>query len=305
MTVPKTIEMQGGVALPRIGFGTYHLSEADAEARVATALDLGYRHVDTAEKYRNETGVGAAIRSRIAHGDLTRQDVFVTTKLWPGNPARGETSKTEAATIASLDASLARLGLDHVDLYLLHAPFHPEHRLEQWRGLVELQQQGKVRAIGVSNFSREHIEALVAAGLPMPVANQIEVHPWSQKPDLTSYLADHGIAVIAYSSLAPLSSWRAAAGQGSGKTEQMKFEGQDAPFRDMARKYGVSEAQVLLRWALQMGYAVIPKSAHEARMRSNMDLRSFTIDRADMVAMSQMDRGGGIAWSIGDPTHFP
>ncbi len=174
-------------------------------------------------------------------------------------------------------------------------------------GCVELQRQGKARAIGVSNFGIRHIEELKAAGLPMPAANQIELHPWSQKPELVRYLTDNAITPIAYSSLVPLSTWRTAEGQDSAKTDQMKADGEraDAPFKIMAEKYGVSEAQVLLRWAIQKGYPVLPKSTNPDRIRSNADIFSFTIDDEDMAAIEKMDRGDGIAWATGDPTKAP
>jgi 2,5-diketo-D-gluconate reductase A len=199
---------------------------------------------------------------------------------------------------------LAKLQLDYVDLYLIHAPFPQTQRLEQWRALVELQRQGKIRAIGVSNFNEAHIEEIKTAGLPLPDANQIELHPWSQKPDLVSYLTGNDISIIAYSSLVPLSSWRAVEGQASAKTDQMKADGvdSDSPFKVMAKKYGVSEAQLLLRWGIQKGYAVLPKSANAERIRQNIDLFDFQIDAEDMAAIARMDRGEGVAWSTGDPT---
>lgn len=295
-----TLRLNDDAWLPKVGFGTYLISSADTPAAVAEALRVGYRHIDTAEWYGNEDGVGAAVRA----SGLPRDEVFVTTKLWPGNAAWGQTPKDTASTIASLDASLARLGLDYVDLYLIHAPFVLEQRLAQWQGLVELKRQGKARAIGVSNYSATHIEQLVAAGLPRPEANQIELHPWSQKPELVGYLQDHGIATIAYSSLIPLSSWRAAPGQASAKTDEMRAEGEqpDSPFRRMASAHGVSEAQILLRWAVQRGYAVLPKSTNPARIRQNFDLYSFELTDTEMAEIASMDRGGGLAWPVGDPT---
>ncbi|MBZ0267914.1 aldo/keto reductase [bacterium] len=285
-----------------MGFGTYLIGDADAPSIVAEALRTGYRHVDTAEIYGNEHGVGKAIDAALTDG-IAREDLFVTTKLWPGNPKWDQPAKTKDTAIASLHASLARLGLDHVDLYLIHAPLTRKHRLDQWRALLELRDQGRTRTIGVSNFSRAHIEEIRAAGLPLPAANQIELHPWSRKPELVSYLFDIGILPIAYSSLVPLSTWRAAEGQNSAKTDAMRAEGKatDFPFRAMAAKYGVSEAQVLLRWALQKGYPVLPKSGNPDRIRRNFDLHSFAIDDAHMAAMDAMDRGDGLAWSVGDP----
>jgi 2,5-diketo-D-gluconate reductase A len=303
----KTRTLTAGVEIPYLGFGTYLISNEDAPAAVSEAIRAGYRHIDTAEGYRNEVGVGAAIQQALGSGSLKRSDLFVTTKLWPGNAAWGQEPKTTETTLTSLAQSLGRLGLDFVDLYLIHAPYEPEQRLAQWRGLVELKRQGKARAIGVSNFSRKHIEELQAAGLPLPDANQIELHPWSQKPQLVKYLEDHAITPIAYSSLIPLSTWRTAEGQKSAKTEQMQRDGEqpDSPFKIMANKYGVSEAQVLLRWAIQKGYPVLPKSTNPDRIRQNADVFSFDIDQQDMAAIAKMDRGDGVAWASGDPTKVP
>ena len=303
----KTRTLTADVEIPYLGFGTYLIANDVVAAAVSEAIRAGYRHIDTAEGYQNESGVGAGIRQALESEGLVRSDLLVTTKLWPGNPAWGQAAKTTASTVTSLDASLERLGLDYVDLYLIHAPFEGDQRLAQWRGLVELSRQGKARAIGVSNFSIKHIEELKAAGLPRPAANQIELHPWSQKPELVRYLSANAITPIAYSSLVPLSTWRTAAGQGSAKTDQMKADGEqaDAPFKIMAKKYGVSEAQVLLRWAIQKGYPVLPKSTNPERIRKNADIFGFNLDDADMAAIEKMDRGGGVAWATGDPTKAP
>jgi 2,5-diketo-D-gluconate reductase A len=303
----KTRALSADLEIPYLGFGTYLIPNDEVAAAVREAIRAGYRHIDTAEGYQNESGVGAGIEQALASGDLARGDLFVTTKLWPGNPAWGQPAKTTESTVSSLEESLARLRLDYVDLYLIHAPFEREQRLSQWRGLVELKRQGKARAIGVSNFSIRHIEELKVAGLPMPVANQIELHPWSQKPELVRYLDDNAITPIAYSSLVPLSTWRTAEGQDSAKTGQMRADGEraDAPFKVMARKYGVSEAQVLLRWAIQKGYPVLPKSTNPDRMRRNADIFDFGIDAEDMAAIETMDRGDGVAWAMGDPTKAP
>lgn len=291
------------IQIPMVGFGTYLIKDEEAQSNVHYAIRSGYRHVDTAEAYENEEGVGLAIKAGIEKQGLSREEIFVTTKLWPGNEAWGQKPKTYESTIEALNASLARLQLNYVDLYLIHAPFPKKQRLEQWRALVELRRLGKARAIGVSNFNEAHIEEIKAAGLPLPDTNQIELHPWSQKPGLISYLGQNGISVIAYSSLVPLSSWRNVEGQASAKTEDMKADGtsESSPFKIMANKYGVSEAQVLLRWALQKGYAVLPKSTNEERIRQNIDLFSFEIDDEDMAAIAGMDRGEGVAWGGGDP----
>ncbi len=297
---PRTFPMNANTAIPAVGFGTYLISKDDAEAAIATAITTGYRHIDTASGYHNEEAVGAGMRQGLQSEGISRADLFVTAKLWPGNPAWGDAPKTRAQTVAECDASLARLGLDFVDLYLIHAPYGGEMRLEQWRALLELQSSGKARAIGVSNFNESHLDEINSAGLPMPDANQIELHPWSQKPNLLAYMAQHNIAPIAYSSLVPLSTWRVEEGQDSAKTDEMKADG--AAFKDMAEKYGVSEAQLVLRWGVQNGYAVLPKSLNPERMRQNIDLFSFEIDDADMALMRTMDRGDGVAWASGDPS---
>lgn len=303
MTNPRTRALGPDIEIPFLGFGTYLVSNDEAADVVAEAIRAGYRHVDTAEFYGNEEGVGAGIRRAMKSEGLARKDLFVTTKLWPGNAAWGQTPKTTETTIASLHESLERLGLDFVDLYLIHAPFDHEQRLAQWRGLVELQKQKKARAIGVSNFNVGHLEELEAAGLARPQANQIELHPWSQKHALVRHLAEKRITPIAYSSLVPLSTWRAAPGHDSAKTDAMRADGgrADSPFKAMASKYGVGEAQVLLRWAIQKGYPVLPKSTNAERIRQNADVFSFTIDDEDMAAIETMDRGGGVAWPVGDP----
>ncbi|MCB1451756.1 MAG: aldo/keto reductase [Nitratireductor sp.] len=283
-----------------MGFGTYLVSNEDAPKAVQTALECGYRHIDTASGYRNEEAVGKGIRAGLASTGLAREDVFVTTKLWPGNPAWGDAPKTYEQTIADCEASLELLGLDHVDLYLIHAPYGGPERLSQWRALIELQRTGKARAIGVSNFNISHLEEIRAANLQTPDANQIELHPWSQKPDLVAYMAKNGIAPIAYSSLVPLSTWRTQEGQASAKTEQMKAD--SGIFTEMAGKYGVTEAQFLLRWGVQNGYAVLPKSLSRERMKMNIDLDGFEIDDRDMATIRTMDRGNGVAWASGDPS---
>jgi len=300
----QTIQLTDKIVIPSVGFGTYLVANEDTSFAVSTAIGAGYRHVDTAEGYGNEEGAGAGVQTGIKACGLSRDDIFITTKLWPGNPAWGNDLKTGQDTINALNSSLVRLQLDYVDMYLIHAPFCTEHRLEQWSALVELRDQGKTRAIGVSNYSEAHIEEIKSAGLPLPDANQIELHPWSQKPALVSFLTKNGIKAIAYSSLVPLSGWRAMPGQDSGKTDQMKADGDggNSAFLAMAKKYGITESQVLLRWGVQKGYPVLPKSMNPERMRQNIDLFGFSIDDKDMATIERMDRGEGVAWPNGDPT---
>lgn len=296
---PKTRTLSHGVELPLLGFGTYLIPDAEAAAAVRTAIELGYRHIDTAEFYANERGVGEGLREALAANGLRREDVFVTTKLFPGNEAWGQTPKTTETTITSLEASLERLGLAYVDLYLIHAPFERSQRLAQWKGMIALKKRGLARAIGVSNFDVRHLEELREAGLETPSANQVELHPWTQKVELIRYLDAHGITPIAYSSLAPLSTWRTAEGHASRKTDAMRAE---APFAAMASKYGVSEPRLLLRWAVQKGYPVLPKSTKRERIAENADLFSFRLADADVAALDAMERGEALAWPPGDPT---
>lgn len=185
--------------LPLVGFGTYLIANEDVPAAVSAAVEAGYRHVDTAAAYRNEAGVGAGVRRGLSAAGLDRADLFVTTKLWPGNPAWGDPPKGYDETVSAFEASLAALGLDYVDLYLIHAPSGGSERLNEWRALVDLKARGRARAIGVSNYTEAHIEEIRAAGPPMPEYNQIELHPWSQKPGLLGFMAENNIAPIAYS----------------------------------------------------------------------------------------------------------
>lgn len=295
-----TFPVNSTTQIPAVGFGTYLIENENAADAVHAAIDAGYRHVDTAAVYENEAGVGEGIRRGLASNGLNRDDIFVTTKLWPGAAEWGEKPKTYQQTLEECEKSLRRLGLDYVDLYLIHSPHGGPQRLNEWKALLELKKTGKARSIGVSNYSQIHLDEIEAAGLAMPEVNQIELHPWSQKPDLVRYMQDRNIAPIAYSSLAPLSTWRSGPGQDSAKPDELKAG--DNVFAEMAASYGVTEAQFLLRWGIQNRYAVLPKSLNPVRMRQNLDLAGFEIVPAHMEIIRQMDRGEGIAWSMGDPT---
>ena len=184
MTSVHTCFSLGNTQIPAVGFGTYLISDEDAAETVAKAISVGYRHIDTAAGYQNERGVGAGI----AQSGIPRDQIFVTTKLWPGNAAWGDPPKDYDQTRAAFEVSREALGLDFIDLYLIHAPSGADKRVEQWRALCDLKASGLVRAIGVSNYTEAHIEEIRSAGLPLPDANQIELHPWSQKPDLVAFL---------------------------------------------------------------------------------------------------------------------
>eukprot|EP00636_Phaeomonas_parva_P001251 CAMPEP_0118858428 /NCGR_PEP_ID=MMETSP1163-20130328/5107_1 /TAXON_ID=124430 /ORGANISM="Phaeomonas parva, Strain CCMP2877" /LENGTH=310 /DNA_ID=CAMNT_0006791879 /DNA_START=113 /DNA_END=1045 /DNA_ORIENTATION=+ len=297
------IAMGDGREIPLVGLGTYLAEDgAEAEASVAAALKLGYRHIDTAEGYENEASVGAAM----AKSGVPRDEIFVCTKMFPGNPAWSVPSKTFEGTLACCRASVEKLGTDYVDLYLIHAPFClPEERIEQYRALVKLQEDGLAKSIGVSNYAISHLEEIKAAGLPMPAVNQIEFHPLCTRPELIAYMRENNILPVAYSSLAPMSTWRT--GQGSAKTEaQRENEENNGILAGIAAKYAdKSEAQVLLRWAVQQGVPVLPKSTKPARIEANMDLFSFEIAQEDMDALSAMNQDLALAWPNGDPMATP
>lgn len=288
--------------VPRIGLGTYNMYSQEAEDMTYAAIKYGYRHIDTAAVYRNEDGVGRALKRIYEDTDLKRSDLTITTKLWPGGLVKVDRVKNNVGAIKSLDKSLRNLDEDYVDLYLIHSPHAKNKRLEQWETLLTQQEQGKVKNIGVSNWGINHIEELNDKGYPLPSANQIEIHPWSQKPELVSYLKENDIDIIAYSSLVPLSTWRHKDGENSLKTDEMYKDGNDleSPFKKMASKYDVTEAQVLLKWALQLGYAILPKSIQIDRMQENFEL-DFRIDEEDMNLIEQLDRGGSVTWEYGDP----
>ena len=288
--------------VPRIGLGTYNMNSQESEDMTYAAIKYGYRHIDTAAVYRNEDGVGRALKRIYEDTDLKRSDLTITTKLWPGGLVKVDRVKNNVGAIKSLDKSLRNLDEDYVDLYLIHSPHAKNKRLEQWETLITQQEQGKVKNIGVSNWGINHIEELNDKGYPLPSANQIEIHPWSQKPELVSYLKENDIDIIAYSSLVPLSTWRHKDGENSLKTDEMYKDGNDleSPFKKMASKYDVTEAQVLLKWALQLGYAILPKSIQIDRMQENFEL-DFRIDEEDMNLIEQLDRGGSVTWEYGDP----
>ena len=263
------------------------------------AIKHGYRHIDTAAVYRNEDGVGKALKRIYADTDLIRSDINITTKLWPGGLIKVDRVKNSEGTAKSLEKSLRNLDLDYVDLYLIHSPHAKDKRLEQWETLVLLKEAGKTKHIGVSNWGINHLEELVDKGYPLPSANQIELHPWSQKPELVTYLQEKNIDIIAYSSLVPLSTWRHKKGENSLKTKEMYEDSRnkDSLFKSLSSKYGVSEAQILLKWALQLNYAILPKSINVERIKSNFELY-FTIDNEDMELIKSQDRGGSITWNM-------
>ncbi|GAB7073994.1 MULTISPECIES: aldo/keto reductase [Streptomyces] len=258
-----TVTLNNGVTMPQLGFGVFQVPDEETTAAVATALESGYRSLDTAAVYGNEAGVGRAL----AGSGIPRDELFVTTKLW--NDDQGYD-----ATLTAFDTSLAKLGLDHVDLYLIHWPTPARDRyLDTWRALEKLLADGRTRAIGVSNFQPAHLTRLIDASGIVPAVNQIELHPGLQQSALRALHAEHGIATEAWSPLA----------QGA----QLKSDTVTA----LAARHGRTPAQIVLRWHLQLGNVVIPKSVTPSRIRENLDVLGFTLTADDMAALATLDEG--------------
>jgi 2,5-diketo-D-gluconate reductase A len=261
-TVPNIL-LNNGVTIPQLGFGTFKIPPAETAAVVGEALTIGYRHLDTAQMYGNEVGVGQAV----AESGLDRSDVFVTSKLNNG-------FHTRDAALAAFDSSLERLGFDYLDLFLIHWPLPArDEYLQAWLALEELYAQGRVRAIGVSNFHQEHLRRVLSEGSVAPAVNQIEVHPYLVQDALRGFCTDLGIAIEAWSPIA----------RGQVLT--------DPAVREVAEAVHRSTAQVVLRWAIQRGDIVFPKSTNKARMRENFELFDFALSEPQMGAITALDRG--------------
>ena len=260
-TIPTTT-LNNGVEIPQLGFGVFQIPEEETTAAVTAALEAGYRHIDTAAIYGNEAGVGRAL----ATSGIPREELFVTTKLW--NTEQGYDSALRA-----FDASLAALGLDYIDLYLIHWPA-PERDLylDSWRALEHLVKEGRIRAAGVSNFQRAHLQRLLDSSDLVPALNQIELHPGLQQVELRAFHAEHGIATEAWSPLA--------------KGELLN----DPVITEIADRLGRTPAQVILRWHLQLGNIVIPKSVTPERIRQNIEVFDFELGAAEMDAIVPLER---------------
>lgn len=282
---------RNGIGMPLVGFGTYQLSVDQAESCVKEAIATGFRHIDSAEGYQNEEGTGRGLKA----AGVSRDDLFVTTKLFPGYKQWGAPEKDFQQTVDTLKKQLGELQLDYVDLYLIHAPLS-ELRLEQWSALEELKKSGLTRHIGVSNYSEKNLQEILDANLAKPEANQVEFHPICARADLTGYMKKNSIAPIAYSSLAPLSTWRIEEGQGGEVLAEIKEECQLVT-QEIAAALNVSEAKLLLRWGLQHGYAVLTKSSKPERIRENLDLFDFEIPDSDMARLNQINQNQAIAWA--------
>ena len=273
LTITSTAALRGGVQIPLLGLGVYQSRPGEETRRaVEAALAVGYRHVDTARAYGNERDVAEGI----AASGVPRDEVFVTTKLWNSDQGYDE-------TLRACDASLARLGAGRVDLYLIHWPVQGL-RNDTWRAMERLKRDGKARAIGVSNYTVRHLEELLARANEPPSVNQVELHPFLQQRELVEFCRKSGIVVEAY---APL----------------VKAQRMDHPvLRRLARKHQATPAQVLVRWALQLGYVVLPKSVQPERIRENAEVYRFELDADDLAAMERRDEGYRTSW---DPTDAP
>jgi len=272
MTIP-TYTLNDGTTLPAIGFGTAGLRGEDAVTATTSALEAGYRLIDTAVNYENESEIGEALR----RSGVARDEVLVTSKI-PGRDHGYDDA------IASTKGSLERLGLDHLDLHLIHWP-NPsrDQYVDAWRALVDLREQGLVRSIGVSNFTAEHLDRIIDATGVAPAVNQIELHPLFPQPEMQRVNEERGVITESWSPL--------------GKRQAPLDE---APVRAAAEVHGVTPGQVILRWQVQQGNLPIPKSATPSRQRENLDVFGFELDDAEMEAITALGRSDGRLFG-GDP----
>ncbi|MDQ0381615.1 aldo/keto reductase [Amycolatopsis thermophila] len=264
MTTIPTVELNNGVHMPQVGFGVFQVPAEETTRAVTTALEAGYRSIDTATAYANEAAVGRAL----ADSGIARDELFVTTKLWNADQGYDE-------TLRAFDKSLSELGLEYLDLYLIHWPV-PEAGLytDSWRALEQVYADSRVRAIGVSNFQPHHLDRLAQESRIVPAVNQIELHPYLQQQELRAYHAEHGIITEAWSPLA--------------KGGELLAE---PAVTALADKHGRTPAQIVLRWHLQLGNVVIPKSVTPSRVRENLDLFGFELDDSDLADLAKLEKG--------------
>ncbi|MFI0897562.1 aldo/keto reductase [Streptomyces sp. NPDC020983] len=273
MTHIPSLELNNGTSIPQLGFGVFQIPPDDTRQAVLTALESGYRHIDTAQMYGNEKEVGDAVRE----SGLARGDVFVTSKLNNGHHARD-------AALTAFDRSLDDLGLDYLDLFLIHWPLPGVGDFtETWHALEEIYASGRAKAVGVSNFQPHHLERLAQSSSTVPAVNQIEVHPYLAQDDVRRYNAAHGIATEAWSPIA-----------------QGKVLG-DPVITAVAERLDRTPAQVTLRWHIQRGDIVFPKSVTPARVAENAQVFDFELTPDDMAAITALDRGERTG---PDPDHF-
>ncbi|GAA2095710.1 aldo/keto reductase [Microlunatus panaciterrae] len=266
MSQVPTITLNDGHQIPQLGFGVWQVSTEDIVPAVAKALQVGYRHIDTAAIYGNEEGVGQAI----AESGIPREELFVTTKLWNANHAHHD-------AINAAQESLKKLGLDYVDLYLIHWPTPKnDNYVEAWKALEEIQANGWSRSIGVSNFQIDHLRRTIAESSVVPAVNQIELHPTFAQSDVVAVNDEFGIKTEAWSPL--------------GQAEDLN----NATIQQLAETLGRTPAQVILRWHLQKGYIVFPKSVTPARIEENFNVLDFELSTDDVAAIDALDAGNRI-----------
>lgn len=264
MTTSPVLKFNDGHSIPQLGYGVWQVEDNVAEEVVGKAFKAGYRHVDTAQAYQNEAGVGRAIAS----SGLSPEDMFITTKVWNANHGY-------ESTLSSFDDSMTKLGLEKLDLLLIHwlQPKQGKY-VDTWKALVELQKQGRVRSIGVSNFTKEAITEIIEATGVTPAINQVETHPYFNQADLRSFEKEHGIL---HESWSPL-------GQGKELLE-------DPTLKQIAQKHSATVAQVVIAWHLAVGNVVIPKSVTDSRIVENYGALDVSLDNDDVEAISGLDKG--------------
>ncbi|WP_157156920.1 aldo/keto reductase [Diaminobutyricimonas sp. LJ205] len=268
MTVTM-LELNSGYQIPQLGYGVFRVDPAETERNVSDALEIGYRHIDTAAIYGNEEGVGRAI----AASGIPREELFITTKQWYENQA-------DDRSPAAMQESLDKLGLDYVDLYLIHWPApQRDTYLEAWHGLERLRDEGRTRSIGVSNFLVPYLERVIAEGGTVPAVNQIELHPAYQQREVTAFARSKGIEIEAWGPL------------GQGKYDLF---GEPA-VASAAEAHGKTPAQVVIRWHLQTGNIVFPKSNRRERMAENFDVLNFELSADEVAAITALERGGRVS----------
>ncbi|MGW7291359.1 aldo/keto reductase [Streptomyces xiamenensis] len=256
------VTLNNGEEIPQLGFGVWQVPDDQATDAVSSALEAGYRHIDTAAIYRNEVGTGKAL----AASGLPREELFVTTKLWNSDHGYDD-------ALRAIDVSLEKLGLEYVDLYLIHwpTPMYDQY-VEAWKAMEQIYADGKAKAIGVSNFRPAHLRRVIDEGTIVPAINQIELHPNFSQAESRGVHAELGIATEAYSPL----------GSGKGLLDDPKLA-------EIGAKHGRTPAQVVLRWHLQLGNVVIPKSVTPARIKENIDVFGFALDADDIAAIAALD----------------
>ncbi|MEQ9637981.1 MAG: aldo/keto reductase [Devosia marina] len=282
MTVP-TLTLNNGVTMPALGFGVFQTPPAETRIAVAEALRVGYRHIDTAAAYGNERGVGEAIQA----SGLARSDVFIETKIWINDYGYDE-------TLHSFTKSAGKLGVEQIDLLILHQPLPSafERTLGAYRALETLLADGKVRAIGISNFMPEHLERFLPEIKIVPAVNQIEVHPYFRQPELQVVNKKHGILTQAWAPIGGITFYRPGFSRSTLE---------DPTILNIATAHGKSAAQVMLRWGVQEGRSVIPKSVKPARIAENFDIFDFTLTSDQLAAIDALDtneRGGPVPDNI-------